>query len=134
MARKRYRRSRSLGFLGRREIPFWAGSTGPSVAQRGIVRASDPERPNHVWSYDFVQDRTHDGRAFRMLVGLDEFTQRCLAILVARRLGADDVLQYLANLFVVPWPPEHIRSDNDPRVRRATADCSRKPFEIHIMH
>ena len=43
-----------------------------------------PERPNHVWSYDFVQDRTEDGRAFRMLVVLDEFTRRCLAILVAQ--------------------------------------------------
>ena len=38
-----------------------------------------PQRPNHVWSYDFVQDRTQDGRAFRMLVVLDEFTRRCLA-------------------------------------------------------
>jgi putative transposase len=38
-----------------------------------------PERPNHVWSYDFVQDRTEDCRAFRMLVVLDEFTRRCLA-------------------------------------------------------
>jgi putative transposase len=45
-----------------------------------------PERPNHVWSYDFVQDRTEDGRAFRMLCVIDEFTRRCLAIVVARRL------------------------------------------------
>ena len=49
-----------------------------------------PERPNHVWSYDFVQDRTQDGRPFRMLVVLDEFTRRCLAISVARRLRSDD--------------------------------------------
>ena len=73
-----------------------------------------PERPNHVWSYDFVQDRTHDGRAFRMLVVLDEFTRRCLAIVVARRLRSDDVLQCLADLFVTHGPPEHIRSDNGP--------------------
>jgi len=39
-----------------------------------------PERANHVWSYDFVQDRTQDGRAFRMLCIIDEFTRRCLAI------------------------------------------------------
>src|SRR5204863_3319545 len=73
-----------------------------------------PERPNHVWSYDFVQDRTEDGRAFRMLVVLDEFTRRCLAILVARRLRSDDVLHCLADLFVTHGPPEHIRSDNGP--------------------
>ena len=73
-----------------------------------------PERPNHVWSYDFVQDRTEDGRAFRMLVVLDEFTRRCLAIIVARRLRSDDVLHCLADLFVTHGPPEHIRSDNGP--------------------
>lgn len=44
-----------------------------------------PERPNHVWSYDFVADRTHDGRAFRMLCIIDEFTREALAIRVARR-------------------------------------------------
>ena len=73
-----------------------------------------PQRPNHVWSYDFVQDRTQDGRAFRMLVVLDEFTRRCLAIVVARRLRSDDVLQCLADLFVAHGPPEHLRSDNGP--------------------
>jgi putative transposase len=73
-----------------------------------------PERPNHVWSYDFVQDHTEDGRAFRMLVVLDEFTRRCLAIVVARRLRSDDVLHCLANLFVVHGPPEYLRSDNGP--------------------
>ena len=72
------------------------------------------ERPNHVWSYDFVQDRTEDGRTFRMLCVIDEFTRRCLAIVVARRLRSDDVLQCLTDLFVEHGPPEHIRSDNGP--------------------
>ncbi len=43
-----------------------------------------PERPNHVWSYDFVQDQTEDKRPYRMLTVIDEFTRRCLAIVVAR--------------------------------------------------
>jgi len=73
-----------------------------------------PERPNHVWSYDFVQDRTQDGRPFRMLTVIDEFTRGCLAIVVARRLRSDDVLQCLSDLFVAHGPPEHIRSDNGP--------------------
>ncbi len=73
-----------------------------------------PERPNHVWSYDFVQDRTDDGRTFRMLCVIDEFTRRCLAIVVARRLRSDDVLQCLTDLFIEHGPPEHIRSDNGP--------------------
>jgi putative transposase len=73
-----------------------------------------PERPNHVWSYDFVQDQTEDKRPIRMLTVIDEFTRRCLAIVVARRLRSDDVLQCLTDLFVAHGPPEPIRSDNGP--------------------
>jgi transposase InsO family protein len=73
-----------------------------------------PERPNHVWSYDFVQDQTEDKRPFRMLTVIDEFTRRCLAIVVARRLRSDDVLHCLTDLMSRDGPPEHIRSDNGP--------------------
>jgi putative transposase len=73
-----------------------------------------PERPNHVWSYDFMQDRTEDGRRFRMLTVIDEFTRRSLAIVVARKLRSDDVLHCLTELFVAHGTPEHIRSDNGP--------------------
>src|SRR5512137_691458 len=83
-----------------------------------------PERPNHVWSYDFVQDRTQDGRPIRMLTVIDEFTRRGLAIVVARRLRSDDVLQCLTDLFVAHGPPEHIRSDNGPEfVARNVRNC-----------
>ena len=51
-----------------------------------------PSWQNHVWSYDFVADRTHEGKAFRMLTVIDEFTRECLAIAVARNLKSDDVL------------------------------------------
>ena len=71
-----------------------------------------PSWPNHVWAYDFVQGRTHDGRPFRMLTVIDEFTRECLAIPVARRLRFDDVLACLADLFIERGPPDHIRSDN----------------------
>ena len=73
-----------------------------------------PSWPNHVWAYDFVQARTHDGRPFRMLTVIDEFSRECLAIEVSRRLRSDDVLQVLANLMVHHGPPDHIRSDNGP--------------------
>ena len=79
--------------------------------------------PNHVWSYDFVQDRTHDGKKFRMLTVIDEFTRRCLAILVARKLNSDDVLACLTELFTFHGPPDHIRSDNGPEF---TAKAVRK--------
>ncbi len=68
--------------------------------------------PNHVWSYDFVMDRTHDGKAFRMLTVIDEFTRRCLAIHVDRKLNSQSVLECIADLFVQHGPPDHIRSDN----------------------
>ena len=73
-----------------------------------------PERPNHVWSYDFVSDRTHDGRAFRMLCVIDEFTRENLTIRVARKLKATDVIDVLADLFILRGVPTHIRSDNGP--------------------
>lgn len=68
--------------------------------------------PGHVWAYDFVQDRMHDGRLFRMLTVIDEYTRECLAIAVARNLTSDDVLQTLTDLFIERGPPDHIRSDN----------------------
>lgn len=67
---------------------------------------------NHVWAYDFVMDRTHDGKAFRMLTVIDEFTRECLAIHVARSLKHDDVLACLTDLFTRHGSPDYIRSDN----------------------
>ena len=79
-----------------------------------------PEHPNHVWAYDFVTAWTHDGRAFRMLVIVDEFTRECLAVDVARRLSSDDVLERLAWLFVTRGVPAHLRSDNGPEFTAKT--------------
>ena len=73
-----------------------------------------PERPNHVWSYDFVEDRTHNGRKFRMLNVIDEFTRECLAIRVDRRLKSTDVIDILSDLFILRGVPGHVRSDNGP--------------------
>ena len=72
----------------------------------------------HVWSYDFVASRTHDGRALKLLTVLDEHTRECLAIVVACKIRAHDVLEVLADLFVRHGPPEYLRSDNGPEVHR----------------
>jgi transposase InsO family protein len=77
-----------------------------------------PERTNHVWAYDFVEDRTRDGRKFRMLNVVDEFTRECLTIRVGRKLGAADVIDALADLFIARGTPAHIRSDNGPECQR----------------
>ena len=85
-----------------------------------------PEHPNHVWSYDFVEDRTHNGRKYRMLNIIDEFTRECLAIRVNRKLNSTDVIDILSDLFVMRGVPGHVRSDNGPEfVAKAVQDWIR---------
>jgi putative transposase len=93
----------------------------PKQPKRGRLWLNDgscvrlrPERPNQVWAYDFVADRTRDGRKFRMLCVADEFTREALAIRVARQLGSAEVIDVLADLFIARGVPAHIRSDNGP--------------------
>jgi putative transposase len=73
-----------------------------------------PERPNHVWSYDFVSGMTHDGRTTRMLTLIDEYTRECLAIRVARRLRSQEVIETLSDVMLGRGIPAHVRSDNGP--------------------
>ncbi len=73
-----------------------------------------PTHPNHVWAYDFVVVRTHNGKAVRMLTLIDEYTRECLAIRAGRHFRSDDVLHCLTEMFVTRGIPEHIRSDNGP--------------------
>ena len=73
-----------------------------------------PEHKDHVWSYDFVMARTDDGKAFRLLNIIDEYTRECLTILVKRRITSQDVIDVLFELFIFRGIPEHIRSDNGP--------------------
>jgi putative transposase len=72
--------------------------------------------PNHVWSYDFVADRTHDGRALKLLTIVDEYTRESLDIVVERGIRAQGVLECLAELFIERGPPEYVRSDNGPEM------------------
>ena len=71
-------------------------------------------RPNHVWSYDFVHERTEDGRQLKLLTLVDEFTRENLCLHVARHIKARDVIDQLATLFIERGAPAHIRSDNGP--------------------
>ncbi|MFN7811046.1 MAG: IS3 family transposase, partial [Planctomycetia bacterium] len=85
----------------------------PGSSANGCVRHRAQYR-NHVWSYDFLTERTEDGRQLRILVVIDEFTRECLAIEVARSFTARDVIMTLQYLFAVRGAPEHLRSDNGP--------------------
>jgi putative transposase len=85
-----------------------------------------PEHRDHVWSYDFMTARTADGRVFRLLNIIDEYTRECLAILVKRHITSQDVIDQLFELFIFSGVPEHIRSDNGPEF---TARAVRKWLE-----
>jgi putative transposase len=78
----------------------------------GSVVRLRPLFPKHVWSYDFMEDRTHNSVKFRILNVIDEYTRECLAVKVARRLNAHDVVEVLTDLFIERGVPVHIRSDN----------------------
>jgi len=85
----------------------------PGISENSCVRHK-AKRRNHVWSYDFLADRTEDGRQLKLLVVIDEFTRECLAIETGRTFTARDVILTLQYLFAVRGAPEHIRSDNGP--------------------
>ena len=73
-----------------------------------------PEHRNHVWSYDFMAARTSDGKAFRILNIIDEYSRECLGMVVDRHINSQGVLDQLFNLFLMRGAPEYLRSDNGP--------------------
>lgn len=90
-----------------------------------------PEYPNHVWSYGFVEDRTDEGRKYRTLNIIDEFTKEALMIRVARKLNSVDVVDALTGLFILRGAPAFVRSHNGPefiaeKVRRWIAAVGAK--------
>lgn len=72
------------------------------------------EHKDHVWTWDFIHDRTASGRPLKWFAITDEFTRECLALEVDRSITADRVLDILTNLFLIRGVPKHIRSDNGP--------------------
>ena len=94
-----------------------------------------PAYRHHVWAYDFLTARTHDGRVLKILVVVDEYSQECLAIVVARRRRSLEVLETLADLFVAHGVPAHMRSDNGPEVHgRARAALAGRPQRRDAVH
>jgi transposase InsO family protein len=75
-----------------------------------------PLHKNHVWSWDFVMDRTDDGRVIKILTLIDEYTKEALAVYPARRIRANDVIDLFADVMVERGVPEYIRSDNGPEM------------------
>ncbi|MEZ5879435.1 MAG: IS3 family transposase [Nitratireductor sp.] len=103
--------------LWRREglkVPMKQSKKGRLWLNDGSCVRLRPEYRNHVWSYDFVHCRTDDGKVFRTLNILDEFSRECLDIKVDRKLNATSVVDALSDLFILRGVPAYIRSDNGP--------------------
>lgn len=102
------------------------GHSGNSCVRR---RA---ERPNHVWTWDFIHDRTATGRPLKWFAITDEFTRECLALEVDRGMTAERVLDILTDLFLTRGVPRHIRSDNGPEfiARAIVGHCERAGVEV----
>ena len=83
------------------------------TSKNGIVHHR-AMHPDHVWAWDFVHDRTEDGRPLKFLCIVDEFTRECLALEVRRSFKSGDVIDVLKELFLIRGTPRHIRSDNGP--------------------
>ncbi len=95
-----------------------------------------PTHPNHIWSVEFVHDRLSNGRSYKMLTVLDEFTRQALAVEARVRMGSAEVLDVLYRLLLRRGKPEHLRSDNGPEfaaeATRTWLDCvGVKPIRIH---
>ena len=101
--------------LWRREglkVPAKQPKRGRLWLTDGSIVRLRAEFPKHVWSYDFMEDRTHNGVKFRILNVIDEFTRECLAVRVGRSLTHQSVIEVLTKLFGERGVPVHIRSDN----------------------
>jgi putative transposase len=96
------------------KVPMKQAKRGRLWLNDGSCIRLKPERKDHVWSYDFVHHRTDDGRAFRTLNILDEFSRECLSIRVKRKLNSTDVVDALTDLFILRGVSAFIRSDNGP--------------------
>lgn len=94
------------------KVPTKQKKRGRLYFNDGSCIRLSPMYKNHVWSYDFVQDRLNNGKKIRMLTILDEYTRKCLKIKVNRSLKSDDLIEALLELFLVEGIPEYIRSDN----------------------
>lgn len=117
--------------LWRREglkVPMKQPKKGRLWLNDGSCVRLRPGHCDHVWSYDFVHCRTDDGKAFRTLNIIDEYTRECLAIRVDRRLNSGNVIDALSDLFILRGVPAFIRSDNGPEfVAQAVQDWIKAP-------
>ncbi len=95
-------------------MPYRRSKKKPPGSSENACSVTKAEFINHVWTYDFIEDGTEDGRKLKFLTVLDEFTRESLAIEMGRSITSKDVISVLEYLFAVRGTPWFIRSDNGP--------------------
>ena len=102
------------------------GSTAGGISRRRAVRV------NHVWSIDFIFDRTSNGRSRKILSLIDEYTRECIALEVSRRFTGDDLVDLLVDVFSIRGVSEFIRSDNGREFLTARSKGNHWPVAIRL--
>jgi len=110
--RVNHKRVERLWRIAGLKVPHKQSKRGRLYLNDGSCIRLRPCWKNHVWSYDFVSERLHNGKKIRMLTVIDEYSRRCLAIRVDYNLKAEQVLEVISELFVTEGVPDYIRSDN----------------------
>ena len=105
------------------------------MAQRRLVRTFTAVQSNHVWAYDFVATRRHDGKGIRLLTVMDEYTREYLAIRAEQSIRSSDVIEDLDEFMTARGVPKHIRSDSGPKfiaraIRRWLADVGAQTLYV----
>ena len=127
-------RRKGMAVNTKRVHRIWKAEGLSLPARRPRKRRSGPkgevvrkaEKPNHVWTYDFLEDRTERGGRLKMLTILDEYTRESLAIRVGRSIDSQKVIETLRGLVIERGAPDHIRSDNGPEfIARAVQEWIR---------
>lgn len=93
-----------------------------------------PKYPNHIWAIDFVHDKLSNGRPYKILTVMDEYTRQAFTVHVGTKLGSAEVLEALYPLIIKHGKPEHIRSDNGPEFVSETFQTWLKRVGIEPIH
>ena len=102
-------------------------------SENAIVRRRALHK-DHVWAWDFIHDRTEDGRALKWLSVVDEYTRECLALEVRRSFTSVDVIDILRELLLIRGTPQHIRSDNGPEFIARAIRCWLSSAQVSTLY
>lgn len=102
------------------------------LAQRSRVPTPKATRPNQKWSMDFMSAKLLDGRWFRVLTVIDQFTRECLALVADRALNGHRVALALSQVIAERAVPESITADNGSEFSGKAMDAWSYQYGVHL--